>query len=988
MTEKIEGKKIKGLIILVIAALVLLLVPLRGALFPILTKPSLSIAGVSSTPGNIMLIISWFFAALSLIAVLVWDLKDYGKVSKFIPWALRVVGGLLTISVLLLTYYFVKSNFTILYVWQFSDKALPMVYKISAVWAGQEGTFLLWAWVVFVSAWWISERRGWNDMLVRKVQVITLLVGLFFLTLTLMVSPFRTIYDIYPDLPPNFVPPDGSGLNPLLVDPWMAVHPPIIFIAYGVITIPFAAALVFLLRRDEGWEEFARPWNRFSWLFLTLGIWLGGFWSYKVLGWGGFWAWDPVETSSFIPWLTLTGLMHASVQYRRNRKFSLFAPFLAISTFLLVVYATFITRSGLWESVHAFAETTTGPWLATAIANIIVVSAILCIDFAMRGERIKLASESAKDLIYSFFAAELLFIGYKHFIAKGKILPSSSELIMILILVAVIFLMIKTYRQRAVSKEEHSDENEKIREAELEKPEKQVSLITFSNLFYIAVILFTILAFVSFWGVTYPMLLQAKTGTKVSVGIEFFNKWSYPFTAFLIMLLGSCALLGRVRKDVLLKITSIAIVASVLSLIIKPFDNPYIDFSLPLFLFATGSVAYKIVGNIRSVKGTRRIIHASSAYVIHLGVAFVLVGAMVSTLFDVESSPVYSNFKLAAPEEETGSIKIGDIAANPSEFEGKIVQVTGTVISEPMIITDPTTQETYTYLTLDDGTGEIRVEYIGTGLFEQGSVVTVSGVLLVNVEIMEGYVRPIMIRYAKAPEYYLIEETHEVGRGYSVEFYSLKNYVNYEGYQVQDAFIKVYKGEKLVGEGHAKWIDNKEFGAVTRVYIMRGLLADVYVIFQGTGGYVIQPTIKVIPGISLLWFGLILFSVGILPLLFSGIALRKKPSVTKEVKDVEAKMLGLKGLSIGELKKKLPEIEDIALLELLLQHETRKTAKTLIKRRIKKKKVGVEVEREWLQNALKDVENSFKAGKISREMYKKLKKEYEANLKNLKPEKE
>jgi hypothetical protein len=162
----------------------------------------------------------------------------------------------------------------------------------------------------------------------------------------------------------------------------------------------------------------------------------------------------------------------------------------------------------------------------------------------------------------------------------------------------------------------------------------------------------------------------------------------------------------------------------------------------------------------------------------------------------------------------------------------------------------------------------------------------------------------------------------------------------------------------------------------------------VYVIFQGATGHIIAPTVRIVPGINLLWLGIILFSVGILPLLFSGIVLRKKPSVTKEVKDIEAKMLGLKGLSIAELKKKLPEIEDIALLELLLQHETRKTAKTLIKRRIKKKKVDVEVEREWLQNALKDLENSFKAGKISREMYKKLKKEYEANLKNLKSEKE
>ncbi|MFQ6119391.1 MAG: cytochrome c biogenesis protein CcsA, partial [Methanosarcinales archaeon] len=281
-------------------------------------------------------------------------------------------------DMVLLGYYFLKSDFKYLYVWQFSSLDLPNGYKISAVLAGQPGTYLFWALVIFISALWLSETKKWDLPILRKSQIITLLIGLYFIILTLLDSPFKTIYEEEPTLPLGFVPLDGNGLNPLLINPWMAVHPPIMFLAYGVMTITFSLAIVYLLTGDKRWEGFARQWGRFTWLFLTLGIAIGGYWSYTVLGWGGFWAWDPVETSSLVPWFALTGFLHALSQHRKNQnKFSIAAPMLASLSFILVVYAALVTRSGLWESIHAFGSATTGGLLALLLAVSAIVSLIL-----------------------------------------------------------------------------------------------------------------------------------------------------------------------------------------------------------------------------------------------------------------------------------------------------------------------------------------------------------------------------------------------------------------------------------------------------------------------------------------------------------------------------------------------------------------------------------------------------------------------------------
>jgi len=311
-------------------------------------------------PGNILLYSSLILALGALLSLKV--RRGYTK------HLIRGFTALIALDFLLLVYYFVTGDFTYHYVWSYSSQTLPLAYKLSGVLGGQQGTLLFWALIIAASALWLSELKPLDSFYTRATAAV-LAIFLYFSALTAMDSPFKTIYEVYEDLNPGFVPPDGNGLNPLLIDPWMAVHPPTVFLGYATLTVPFALALSYLFSRIRGeelkdWAKDALLWSRVSWLFLTMGIAFGGFWSYKVLGWGGFWAWDPVETASLIPWLLLTGTMHALLTHSRNpRKFEVLAPLLVGLSFVLMVYSTLVTRSGFFESVHAFGSGEVGRYL-------------------------------------------------------------------------------------------------------------------------------------------------------------------------------------------------------------------------------------------------------------------------------------------------------------------------------------------------------------------------------------------------------------------------------------------------------------------------------------------------------------------------------------------------------------------------------------------------------------------------------------------------
>ncbi|MEA1905661.1 MAG: cytochrome c biogenesis protein CcsA [Euryarchaeota archaeon] len=211
-----------------------------------------------------------------------------------------------------------------------------------------------------------------------------------FLLLRVIRSPFALIYEIdhqghllststdifaVPYLMDSHY---AQGMNPLLRNPWMVIHPPIVFFGYAAAAIPFGAAAAYLLIGDRRWMEIAEPWSRITWLFMTLGIGIGGFWAYEVLGWGAwYWGWDPVETSSLIPWVALTAYLHTQFRMKRNREYGLAAPALLMLSFILVIFATFVTRSGLWASQHGFATSVEAQIIGVFLAGLVLVS--LCI---------------------------------------------------------------------------------------------------------------------------------------------------------------------------------------------------------------------------------------------------------------------------------------------------------------------------------------------------------------------------------------------------------------------------------------------------------------------------------------------------------------------------------------------------------------------------------------------------------------------------------
>jgi cytochrome c-type biogenesis protein CcmF len=269
----------------------------------------------------------------------------------------------LVASLLHLTYQFVVADFSNAYVWENTAAYLPLLYRVTGVYAANEGSVLLWAAIVSVVALVAVTIRGFPDRRTRLVHALTLGLVTYFVGMLLAQSPFASVRTQFPDAPPGFVPTTGQGLNPLLVDPYMAIHPPVMFAAYALLTMPFAigaAHFVSLFRGNGGvfasWHGSVTRWLRLGWLFLTAAVALGGLWSYTVLGWGGIWAWDPVETAILIPWLFLTATLHAVSAYDPEGRYRVLAPAMTASVFALAVYTTSVVRSGVFRSVHSFAD--------------------------------------------------------------------------------------------------------------------------------------------------------------------------------------------------------------------------------------------------------------------------------------------------------------------------------------------------------------------------------------------------------------------------------------------------------------------------------------------------------------------------------------------------------------------------------------------------------------------------------------------------------
>jgi cytochrome c-type biogenesis protein CcmF len=296
--------------------------------------------------GNLSLTFALIAAVLSAILFFAGRKGD----TKFLEAARRIYYlffAFTAVASFYLLYLFLTHHFEVEYVYGYSSTDLPLFYLISSFWAGQEGTFLLWLFLGALLGLFIMRRSGAYE---SYTMIFYLLIQIFLLTLLLKKSPFS--------LMPHF-PDEGRGLNPLLQDFWMVIHPPIVFLGYAALGVPFSFALGVLVKNEyKGWIRYAFPWAVFSCLSLGAGIVIGGYWSYKVLGWGGYWGWDPVENASLVPWLFSIALVHGLLMERIKGSMRRTNFLLAILCFILVLYATFLTRSGVLGdfSVHSFAD--------------------------------------------------------------------------------------------------------------------------------------------------------------------------------------------------------------------------------------------------------------------------------------------------------------------------------------------------------------------------------------------------------------------------------------------------------------------------------------------------------------------------------------------------------------------------------------------------------------------------------------------------------
>ncbi len=257
----------------------------------------------------------------------------------------------------LLMWGILNHRFEWIYVFSYSSRDLPLYYLISTFWAGQEGTFLLWALLGSIYGMIIIRNRSQNESLVMSFM---LLVQAFIMIILVKRNPFAFVWEVNPAVfKPGMIPMDGNGLNPLLQDPWMTIHPPILFAGYSSTMIVFAFAMAALVKRNyENWIKNVYPYTLFVGLSLGTGIILGGYWAYTTLGWGGYWAWDPVENSSLIPWIALLALVHGLIVQRKQGGLKKTNIALALITFVTVLYGSFLTRSGILTdfSVHSFGE--------------------------------------------------------------------------------------------------------------------------------------------------------------------------------------------------------------------------------------------------------------------------------------------------------------------------------------------------------------------------------------------------------------------------------------------------------------------------------------------------------------------------------------------------------------------------------------------------------------------------------------------------------
>ncbi len=372
--------------------------------------------------GYVSLLVAFALALYGAVTLGLGAVKGYPELIKSGRRAAWATSGLITIGSICLIWALLTDDFGLKYVAENSARPMEWFYKIAAMWGGQEGSLLLWAWMLggFMAIVLLQTRQAAYRQFGPWILVVMLSGAAFFLSMCALVT---NVFQ-----PNAVIPADGRGLNPLLQNPGMVIHPPMLYAGYvsTIVGAAFAFSALVVGRLDNTWIRFSRRWILTSWIFLTVGNFLGGQWAYVVLSFGGFWAWDPVENAAIMPWFINTALMHSMMIQQRRGMFKVWNISLAFLAYGLSLFGTFLTRSGILSSVHAFGESTLGPYF------IVWIAVLLMIGFGFLFMRLpQLRSESKLDGLISretsFLFNNILFFLCVAFIMWGTLSPIVNQ---------------------------------------------------------------------------------------------------------------------------------------------------------------------------------------------------------------------------------------------------------------------------------------------------------------------------------------------------------------------------------------------------------------------------------------------------------------------------------------------------------------------------------------------------------------------------------
>ncbi|MGA1140785.1 MAG: heme lyase CcmF/NrfE family subunit [Ilumatobacteraceae bacterium] len=383
------------------------------------------VASVSAQLGRAFLLVGFLAAFFGAFAAAVGARRGDPKTLRLVPRFVTLSVVMAVAAFAVMEWAMITRDFSLLYVQRVGSYSTPALYNFAAVWSALEGSILMWVLVlagyVAAVAWWM--RRRFSEPLVGWALAVMLAVLAYFFLLSFgPANPFVVG-------PPGVL--DGPGPNPLLQNHVLVMfHPPILYLGYVGMTVPFAFALAALIagKVEDGWLHLTRRWTVAAWGFLTFGIALGGWWSYEVLGWSGVWAWDPVENASLLPWITGTAYIHSVMVQERRGLLRVWNVSLLIATFSLTILGTFLTRSGVLNSVHAFSESDIGPWLLAMFAVVVAVSLVLVF---LRGDQLR--ASGAVDSVFSregaFLVNNVLFAVFAFVVLLGTVFPLVVEAI-------------------------------------------------------------------------------------------------------------------------------------------------------------------------------------------------------------------------------------------------------------------------------------------------------------------------------------------------------------------------------------------------------------------------------------------------------------------------------------------------------------------------------------------------------------------------------